>query len=231
MTSSPSFSEQVSRLIDLGYPAMLGLGGDEFGSALRPLGAIANRSSREGPADTLDCLLVISTPRLPVADLLPKVVRSGRTAVERLFPKKPSDFVPTSDFPLPEGDAYLLFGVDRGDATLNKTPLESMPLLAAAKRSPLTIEEGVAVLTQEPEFLQPNHCFMLLGSRCDDKRVPALWLSDGRPKLGWCWEGNRHTWLGMASCLGRSEAVPLGGDRSAPQRLGAEVSDHPAGAG
>ena len=214
MTFSLSFSEQVSRLIDLGYPSLLGQNRDDFESALRPLGAIANRSSREGPADTLDCVLVISTPRLPVADLLPIVVRSGRTAVERLFPKKPSDFVPTADLPLPEGDAYLLFGVDRGDATLNKTPLESMPLLAAAKRSPLTVEEGVAVLTQAPEFLQSNHCFMLLGSRCDDKRVPALWLSDGRPKLGWCWEGNRHTWLGMASCLGRSAAVSLVRDRS-----------------
>ncbi|WP_407937642.1 DUF5701 family protein [Mycobacteroides franklinii] len=34
-------------------------------------------------------------------------------------------------------------------------------------------------------------------------RVPAIWISDGRPKLGWCWDRNPHTWLGMASCRGR----------------------------
>ena len=47
-------------------------------------------------------------------------------------------------------------------------------------------------------------------------RTPALWISngtgrDGRerkgaPKLGWCWWGNRHTWLGIASCQGRESA-------------------------
>jgi len=42
-----------------------------------------------------------------------------------------------------------------------------------------------------------------------DARTPAIWISggtgrDGRenrdaPKVGWCWAGNRHTWLGFAS--------------------------------
>ena len=46
-----------------------------------------------------------------------------------------------------------------------------------------------------------------------DARTPAIWISngtgrDGRErrdaaKLGWCWWGNRHTWLGIASCAGR----------------------------
>ena len=30
-------------------------------------------------------------------------------------------------------------------------------------------------------------------------RVPALWISERAPKLGWCWDGNPHTWLGLAS--------------------------------
>ncbi|WP_369693045.1 DUF5701 family protein, partial [Dietzia timorensis] len=25
----------------------------------------------------------------------------------------------------------------------------------------------------------------------------------GAPKVGWCWAGNRHTWLGFASAAGR----------------------------
>ena len=68
----------------------------------------------------------------------------------------------------------------------------------------------------DPEVLERNRCFMTSGSRRAgsrpgrlDARVPALWISngtgrDGRerrgaPKLGWCWAGNRHTWLGIAS--------------------------------
>jgi hypothetical protein len=29
--------------------------------------------------------------------------------------------------------------------------------------------------------------------------VPAFWISERAPKLGWCWDGNPHTWLGVAS--------------------------------
>jgi hypothetical protein len=64
---------------------------------------------------------------------------------------------------------------------------------------------------------------MTIGSRLRrpdgrlDTRTPALWLSngtgrDGRerrhaPKVGWCWAGNRHTWLGFASTTGRTAPV------------------------
>ncbi len=46
-----------------------------------------------------------------------------------------------------------------------------------------------------------------------DSRTPALWISNGTgrdgterkaaPKVGWCWAGNRHTWLGFASADAR----------------------------
>lgn len=46
-----------------------------------------------------------------------------------------------------------------------------------------------------------------------DARTPAIWISNGTgrdgiasrnaPKIGWCWAGNRHTWLGFASSSGR----------------------------
>jgi hypothetical protein len=203
----PSLARQVHRLFELGYPALLDTHEDEFMEALGPLMALGADTAEEAPPSRLPCILVVATPRLPVARLLPKAVRQGRAAVERLHPKASEDFKPVADLDLPRGEAYLLFDVDRGDDTLNKTPLESLPLLAAGDRSPLTVEEGVAILTHVPDFLQPNRCFMLLGSRGNDKRVPALWISEGRPKLGWCWAGNRHTWLGMASCTARSKAI------------------------
>jgi hypothetical protein len=36
--------------------------------------------------------------------------------------------------------------------------------------------------------------------------VPALWIADRAPKLGWCWDGNPHTWLGTASAAHRLAA-------------------------
>jgi hypothetical protein len=69
----------------------------------------------------------------------------------------------------------------------------------------LTIDEGIALVTQKPEAVAKNGGFSLAGSRCGDRRVTALWISDNRPKLGWCWAGNPHTWLGTASCRGRVE--------------------------
>jgi hypothetical protein len=202
---------QVERLVALGYPQRLGLTVEEFDAALQPLQTHVPRPGPEVDIDsgTADVVLIVNTPRLPARVALPLVLRDGHGAVERLYPKKPEDFKPTTDALIPTGEAYLLLGVDRGNATLNAVPTEAARTLARHGRLPLTIEEGVALLLQWPQFLQPNRCFMMLGSRCGDRRVPALWLSARQPKLGWCWEGNPHTWLGFASCLSRSPGVPL----------------------
>lgn len=87
--------------------------------------------------------------------------------------------------------------------TLNVTPDDALQSIHAGRRSPLTIDEGIALITQHPEAVARNRGFSLLGSRCGDRRVTALWMSKGRPKLGWCWAGNPHTWLGSASCGSR----------------------------
>jgi Family of unknown function (DUF5701) len=202
---------QVQRLVALDYPKRLGVTVAAFEAALRPLRAHAPRAWTEVDIDNgrVDVALVVNTPKLPVRITLPLVERDGHDAIERLYPKKPEDFLPTPAVTIPAGEAYLLLGIDRGNATLNAVPADAARRLALEGRSPLTVEEGVSVLLQWPQFLQPNRCFMMLGSRCGDRRVPALWLSGKQPKLGWCWEGNPHTWLGFASCVSRSPAVRL----------------------
>jgi hypothetical protein len=87
---------------------------------------------------------------------------------------------------------------------------EALATIERGGRSPLTIDEGIALVTQFPEAVAKNAGFSLAGSRCGDRRVCALWISESRPKLGWCWAGNPHTWLGTASCSGRA-GVPLPG--------------------
>ncbi len=62
------------------------------------------------------------------------------------------------------------------------------------------------MVTHAPHVLERNRCFMLSGSRRGDRRVPAMWISAGAPKLGWCWDGNPHGWLGVASAAGRVSA-------------------------
>ncbi|WP_344604839.1 DUF5701 family protein [Sporichthya brevicatena] len=121
-------------------------------------------------------------------------------------------FAPRPDLEIPTG-SYRLVDVERGDEYRNWSPDEALPAITERGRTPLTIVEGIALVTAHPDLLVANRCFMLLGSRCGDKRVPALWISggtgkDGRErkgaaKLGWCWAGNRHTWLGHASAASR----------------------------
>ena len=85
----------------------------------------------------------------------------------------------------------------------NVTPDDALPRILQAGRSPLTLQEGIALVAQRPEAVDRNAGFSLPGSRCGDKRVTAIWISKGAPKLGWCWAGNPHTWLGSASCVER----------------------------
>ena len=206
-----AFEEQVERLVALGYPAMLGCPPGEFRERLDALRAHvpAEAPAMDVEQGTVGCLLVVHCAAAPAEKTLPLVVRDGRPAIERLFPRTPDFFRPIPSLALPSGHAYLLLDVDRGNSSLNAVPKEAQERIATEGRTPLTLEEGIALLTQYPEFLQPNRCFMMLGSRGDDKRVPALWLSNKQPKLGWCWEGNPHTWLGFATCGGRSPGVAV----------------------
>ena len=134
---------------------------------------------------------------------MPLVDLNGKHGFTTMEPDDLARFTPVVE--VPEG-RYELVDVDTGRDLLNVTPDEAYEVLAAANRSPLTIEEGIALVLQHPDVLRTHNAFSLLGSRCGDRRVPALWLSKGRPRLGWCWAGNPHTWLGSASCASRIAA-------------------------
>lgn len=128
-------------------------------------------------------------------------------------------FVPIGGLALPDSPLYLVCEPDRGDDMRNWSPNEALPVIHERGRTPLTVNEGISWLLQEPKALEPNHCFMTIGSRRPagstlDARTPAIWISGGTgrdgtarrgaPKIGWCWAGNRHTWLGIASARHRA---------------------------
>jgi hypothetical protein len=102
---------------------------------------------------------------------------------------------------------------------LNGSPDEALPAILGEGRTPLTLGEGLHWPPRCPAVLERGRCFMTIGSRPRraggslDARTPALWVGngtgrDGRdkqdaPKVGWCWAGNRRTWLGFAWAEGR----------------------------
>ncbi len=196
--------EQVQRLIDLGVPAMAG----------RPDGELAELgASLEG--DGLVCVHPSLVPPSRLAPLLrhgdqPGFVVEDMTDLD--------EFAPLDSVDVPDTGLYLAVGVERGDEYRGVTPNAALPRIEERGRTPLTVDEGISWLLQEPEALVDDHCFMCVGSRKRrgtklDARTPAIWISRGTgrdgptrknaPKVGWCWAGNHHTWLGCASAAER----------------------------
>ena len=154
-------------------------------------------------------VLVPSRALLPVAEAAARVKRRGRPVVlGHLEYDELADFLPIAAVTLPDAPAYVALDVDLGAASRNVRPEHALREIVAAGRSPLTLDEGIALVLQQPEAIAANWGFSMAGSRRGDQRVPAFWISQGGPKLGWCWDRNPHTWLGTASCAGR--AAPSG---------------------
>lgn len=201
------FDRQVQTLLDREYPKLLGVTRGRFRTHCEQLREnLARQVPRRLPdleAGFVPFILVPRSPRLEVTRALRNVRHPGGAAIVSLVPAQASEFIPLPSLQLPDAPVYLLIDVFRGDDFRNVPPQDALRSLRQARRSPLTLEEGVALLTHYPDLLIKNHCFSLSGSRRGDQRVPALWLSARRPKLGWCWDRNPHSWLGSASCRRR----------------------------
>ncbi|WP_238154376.1 DUF5701 family protein [Ornithinimicrobium sufpigmenti] len=166
--------------------------------------------------------LLVVHPRLVPAARLAALMRLGELpgfVVEDMTDL--AEFGPAPGTLVPDRDLYAVHDPDRGDRFADRSPDEVDPELRAAGRELMTLSEGICWALQQPSVIERNHCFMTTGSRKPgrragtlDSRVPALWISNGTgrdgkerrgaPKVGWCWAGNRHTWLGIASVVGRS---------------------------
>jgi hypothetical protein len=158
------------------------------------------------PAGPHECsVLTPARELISPARLAARIERRERPLVlGQMKPDEIATYVPIEAVTLPDGLAYLALDVDLGAGSRNVRPEDALRDLLAAGRSPLTIDEGIALVLQQPEAIDRNWGFSMAGSRRGDQRVPAFWISEGRPKLGWCWDRNPHTWLGTASCAGRS---------------------------
>ena len=203
--SLPSPFAQAERLVALGVHEWAGLSA----TGLRDAAGAATEGT----------LLVVHPALAPPSALAELLELDGRPGFVVADMTDVDAFAPEPPVALPDGPVYAVAGLDRGDAMANWSPDEALPAILGAGRTPLTLTEGIAWLLQCPDVLARNRCFMTIGSRLRrpdgrlDARTPALWISNGTgrdgkarrgaPKVGWCWAGNRHTWLGFASAASR----------------------------
>ena len=206
MPNLPTIPEQAEQLIKLGVHEIAGL------SAAELRGAVSEVNAE-------DTLLVLHPDRVPASSLVHLLEHDGKRGFVVTDMADIDEFGPIEPVTVPAGPAYVISKLDRGDHLANWSPDEALPAIVADGRTPLTVTEAIHWLLQRPDVLERNHCFMAIGSRLRkadgalDARTPAVWISngtgrDGRanrnaPKIGWCWAGNRHTWLGFASAARR----------------------------
>ncbi len=204
LTLVDAFDLQVQTFVAKGYPAIAGMTPEAFADRLLPLKRLVE--GKEPPTDGARVPFVIVVPRawVPLEAAMTQVVLKEKAGYIDFRPGGLETFAPLAELEVPGDAPYLVFDLDTGSDLRNLTPNDALEEIRARRRSPLTLEEGIALLTHHPERLIKNHCFSLAGSRSSDRRVPAIWISQNRPRLGWCWAGNPHTWLGTASCAGRA---------------------------
>lgn len=197
------FDRQVENLVDKGYADIAGVTKEAFKQHLEPLRdriKELEKLKKEPREGYVPFVIVVKSDWVDGEKAMQLVKRNDKMGFSVMDIDDINRFKPIEGIELPKGIIYLAVDIDTGKETLNITPNEAFKIISNANRTPLTIEEGIALITHFPDILQKNNGFSLLGSRCGDRRVTALWISAGKPKLGWCWAGNPHTWLGSASC-------------------------------
>lgn len=195
------FDRQLETLVARDYPALAGMSPEQFTGHVEPLRALLAKASASTDA-AIPFVVVVRGELVPTVSAVERFLVRGKAGWTDMADEIDS-YKPIQAVDLPTSPAYLLVDVDTGRETLNVRPNDALPIITHAGRTPLTTDEGVALVTHFPEILTVRNAFQSLGSRADNKRVPSFWMSKGAPRLGWCWAGNPHTWLGAGSAAAR----------------------------
>lgn len=201
------FDRQVQNLLDKEYPKLAGISEQAFLAKVMPL-----KESLHEITITKDnnfpFVIVIKQELVSPVHAMETVVAKKQHGMTQMYPKQPADFKNISEIEVPESVAYLAYDIDTGQEFLNISPEESLKSINKQSRTPLTLDEGVSLVVQFPEILTDRsryNCIQMPGSRIQgDERVPSIWISYNKPRLGWCWDRNIHTWLGSASAKSRA---------------------------
>lgn len=212
LTRDEELARQVRTYVETGVAATLGWSADNLTAQVAPLVALlasladAPAPGDDGswaarPEDAVPFVLVL--PSVDVNAAAPAMRRGTKAGVSVIPPDEADTYQPIAGLDVPDGP-YLLTAIDTGSDFCGVTPEDALRTVVTRGRTPLTMAEGVALTVLRPDMLRPNRCYSLAGSRTGtNQRVPAVWISERRAKLGWCWDRNPHTWLGLASAGAR----------------------------
>ncbi|MGB7982625.1 MAG: DUF5701 family protein [Candidatus Nanopelagicales bacterium] len=202
-----SLVDQVAALVTAGVPEAAGISPAKLAAHAAVLPEVSG------------AVLAVHPSLAPPGRLAGLLRHGGRPGFVVADMTDVDDFAPISGLAIPDLPLYLVLHPTRGDELRNASPVEALAAIRGAGRTPLTLNEGISWLLQDPTVLQAGACFMTIGSRkhtgaAVDGRCPAIWISRGTgrdgstrrnaPKVGWFWAGNRHTWLGHASAASRA---------------------------
>ena len=198
---------QLDAYAELGVAAVAGLDRTTLAGRVAPLRealrALPDDAGSRATIGDDGVAFVLVLPGLDLNDVAPAMRRGPRLGVSVIGRDEMRTYRPVDGVDAPDAP-YLLWGIDTGSELCGVRPEEALVTVRSRGRAPLTAEEGVALTVVRPDVLRPNRCYSLMGSRTGtNQRVPAVWISQRRAKLGWCWDRNPHTWLGAASAAGR----------------------------
>ncbi len=174
MTGTPisgaaELDRQVDRLVEMGHPALAGLAADAFRERLAPLRAVVPEGQPDpAPDQVVPFLLVVTAALVPTVAAV-ETWRVRDKAGWTDMADELAGFGPVPEIEVPDATAYLLLDVRTGRDTLGVRPSEAQPAILAAGRTPLTIDEGVALVTQRPERVHRA------------PRLPGAGLARGQP--------------------------------------------------
>lgn len=200
------FDERAHVLKEKEYPALAGMTPESFEELLAPLRHNLRDLDLSQP-ENIPLAIIVRSKLVSAKAAMQTIITNGLQGEVRMTPKQPEDFADLSTLDVPESDVYVLLDISTGRDFLNISPEECMQSITAQGRTPLTLDEGVSLAVQMPQILTDKtryNCIQMPGSRiANDQRIPSIWLSYRRPRLGWCWNRNIHTWLGTASAASR----------------------------
>lgn len=179
------FEYQTQTLLNKELPRLANISSMAFVEMLEPLKEkLKELATREFPPGHIPFVIVPGDKLLSFKNKVSFMEVDGKKAVDTtgLLIFKTAEGIET-----PASLAYLVVDVDNGTATLGKNPSQAMKQLKKEERSPLTADEGVAMIVQRQEILKRMR-LDFTGSRNwgDVVRVPALWLDPrGVPNLNY----------------------------------------------
>lgn len=194
--ASDSIRYQLERIIALGYPHIADMSANAFRDLAQPL-----LTALESETTTEEVLLVPTAELVSPDSLISRTAIGTHVGFTTMPPRDIESFTPNSYMP-PEGPFYILIGPHIGTEYINREPDVARKLMEVDGREPLSLEEGLALATQHPEWLTQNG-FNMLASRSADGRIPSIWISQNSPRLASVWPMSKHSWIGNAYCIAR----------------------------